>query len=374
MANTTQTTPAAQADNQKAQAAAAAAVALPQAGAKFRISAARTEQQAKDVTEADNGLLILTSDTQRIYLAGQEFGGMSADDQKSVSNIALKVEQKADKTALDGKADKSGALGSVSFESSATAASLKCSTLAGPFTNTKIPVVAPDTTDGPVGLVNRDDFETLWQASQDVDTLKSTVAALSRQLNPLKLTVSGGGAYEKGSTQAPTFTWAIQNGGDSPTVTVKVNGTVKADAASPLKLTDIKADTTVAVTVAAKDGQTASGQASATFIDPVYYGKVAAATAAPDAAAIKAGTKQLSSYKGITMPSAVALANEKLWYAYPATRGELTGAKDLGVNMDGLSGFQKTVVKVTTLAGEEVNYNVYTMKDAVTASARYAFS
>ena len=185
---------------------------LPTAGAKFRVTARKTEAEAKAVTEADSGLLCLTSDTRQVYLGGQPYGGMTADEKAQLEKIA-------------------------------------------------------------------------------------------QQLFPFTLSVSGGGTYEKGSTATVTVGWSVKNG-DGASVTVNdtaVTGNSKT-------FEGVKADT--AYTVKATLGsQVKTGQAKANFVDPQYYGKVAAGAAAPTAAQIQAAGKSVSVGKAFTMPSGIALEN-----------------------------------------------------------------
>lgn len=185
-------------------------------------------------------------------------------------------------------------------------------------------------------------------------------------------TASGSGVKEVGTSVTPTLTLTISSAGTgTPTAIKFYSGSTLLDTQEYVSGTNtytytmesaITTTTTVKGVLEYKksDNTNASIEKSAsyTFVMASYYGAVT--TAPTDKAGIIALTKNVKNTKALT--TTFSLSNQRSCYAYPASFGNLTSIKDAN-NFEYLSSYTKTTVIV-----DEVNYNVYTLTDPVTAS------
>ena len=124
----------------------------------------------------------------------------------------------------------------------------------------------------------------------------------------------------------------------------------------------ISTDTTLKGYVTDTDNKTVSANSGTfTFVDPFYYGTVAAGVT-PDGEAIKAMTKVVQT-KG-TKTFKYTTNNSCMVIAYPQSYGDLKSALDPN-KFENIASYTKSVVNVACLSGE-VPYNVY-VKSASTA-------
>lgn len=186
-------------------------------------------------------------------------------------------------------------------------------------------------------------------------------------LFPIELTVTGGGLYEKGTTQTITINWSIKGTGENVIPSsLMINGE-KLDVTSTSKTyTGVSSNKTYIV-VATIDGKALSKTVTANFVGMSYYGVTG--NQSPTSVEILTGSKALKASKGYTVNS-INLANQRSYYAYPASMGNLTSIKD-GNNFEYIGSYTKSTVTLLTdeLGGDSSEtYNVYTLTDAVTIS------
>ena len=183
---------------------------------------------------------------------------------------------------------------------------------------------------------------------------------------------SGSGIKEVGTSVTPTLTLTITGTGTgTPTSIEFYSGSTLLDTQSYVAGTNtytytmesaITATTTVkgVLKYDKSDGAAASVEKTAayTFVMASYSGAV---TAAPtDKAGIIALTKNVKNTKALTVT--FNLSNQRSCYAYPASFGNLTNAKDSN-GFEYIQSYTKTTVDV-----DDTSYNVYTLTDPVTAS------
>lgn len=185
-------------------------------------------------------------------------------------------------------------------------------------------------------------------------------------------TASGSGTKETGTSVTPTLTLSITSKGTgTPTAIKFYSGSTLLDTQAYVAGTDSYSytmETAITTTTTVKgvleytksDSTTASIEKTATytFVMASYYGAVA--TAPTDKAGITALTKVVKTSKGQT--ATFNLSNQRSCYCYPASMGNLTSIKDAN-NFEYISSYTKTTVAV-----DGVDYNVYTLTDAVTAT------
>lgn len=213
--------------------------------------------------------------------------------------------------------------------------------------------------------------EKIANISIDVDTAFSTTSEnpvqnkvittainkINAKLFPLTISVSGGGVFEKRSTQAITVRWTVKEGSDVVTPdTILVNDAPVANT-STSKVFDNVTTTTSYIVKATKDGTTVNGNTMAIFVNPSYFGAVAN-DFTPTEEAIKALTKTVKNNKGYT--GNVSLNNQKVCYAYPKSFGMLSSIKDAN-NFEYISSYDRTEVRVW-----DETYYVYVLKDSTT--------
>ena len=184
-------------------------------------------------------------------------------------------------------------------------------------------------------------------------------------------TASGSGVKEVGTSVTPTLTLTISSAGTGTPVSIKFyDGSTLLDTQSYASGTNTYTYTMSAVTTTKtvkgvleykkSDDSSATVEKSATytFVMASYYGAVT--TAPTDKAGITALTKNVKNTKAQTVT--FNLSNQRSCYCYPASFGNLTSIKDAN-NFEYLSSYTKTTVAV-----DGVDYNVYTLTDAVTAT------
>ena len=180
---------------------------------------------------------------------------------------------------------------------------------------------------------------------------------INKELFPLTIAVSGGGLFEKRTTQTITVSWSVKEGSDIVTPdSITVNDETVTNTDKSKQFTNVTTNTTYTVK-AIKDGITVTGSTSVTFVNPSYFGAVAA-DFTPTEEAIKALTKSVKNGKGYT--GTTSLNNQKTCYAYPKSFGALTAIKDAN-NFEYLGSYTRSELQVW----DEVYY-IYVLTDPVT--------
>lgn len=180
---------------------------------------------------------------------------------------------------------------------------------------------------------------------------------INKELFPLTIAVSGGGLFEKRTTQTITVSWVIKEGSDVVIPTsITVNDEPVTNTHTSKQFTNVTTNTTYTVK-AVKDGITVTGSTSVTFVNPSYFG-VVAANFIPTEDAIKALTKSVKNGRGYT--GTVNLNNQKTCYVYPKSFGALTAIKDAN-NFEYLSSYTRFEFTVW-----DETYYIYVLTDPVT--------
>ena len=180
---------------------------------------------------------------------------------------------------------------------------------------------------------------------------------INTELFPLSISVSGGGLYEKRTTQTITVKWTIKEGSNTVTPdTLSVNNESVSVSTTSKVFEGVTGNTTYTVK-ATKNGVTVQGSTSVTFVNPSYFGAVDA-NFTPTENAIKALAKSIKSTKSYT--GSVSLENQKTCYAYPKSMGALTAVKDAN-NFEYLQSYTRSEVTVWN-----ETYYVYILTDPVT--------
>lgn len=180
---------------------------------------------------------------------------------------------------------------------------------------------------------------------------------INTELFPLSISVSGGGLYEKRTTQTITVKWTIKEGSSTVTPdTLSVNNESVSVSTTSKVFEGVTGNTTYTVK-ATKNGTTVQGSTSVTFVNPSYFGAVDA-DFTPTENAIKALSKSVKSTKNYT--GSVSLENQKTCYAYPKSMGALTAIKDAN-NFEYLQSYTRSEVTVWN-----ETYYVYVLTDPVT--------
>lgn len=200
----------------------------------------------------------------------------------------------------------------------------------------------------------------IGQWSKWTDIIRySDMERLMKKIFPLNITVTGGGVYKKGTTQAFEIKWVIYDG-DTPVTPdkVTVNGEeADVDAGSKIFI-NVKTTTTYTV-VATYDGVTVQGSTTATFVNPSYFGAVSPSFS-PTEESIKALAETVKNTKAYSVT--LSTNNQKVCYAYPSSFGALTSIKDVN-GYEYINSFTRTTVNVN---GED--YYVYLLTDASSVS------
>lgn len=180
---------------------------------------------------------------------------------------------------------------------------------------------------------------------------------INKELFPLTIAVSGGGLFEKRTSQTVTVTWTVKEGSNNVIPeTITINDEAVTNTHTSKQFTNVTTNTTYTVK-AVKDGITVQGSTSVTFVNPSYFGPVAA-TFTPTEDNIKALTKSIKNGRGYT--GNTSLNNQKTCYAYPKSFGALTSIKDAN-NFEYINSYTRSEVTVW----DEIYY-VYVLTDATT--------
>lgn len=211
---------------------------------------------------------------------------------------------------------------------------------------------------GSLGKIEVDDALSLTSTNPVQNKIiTEALNRINKELFPLTIAVSGGGLFEKRTTQTITVTWSIKEGSDIVIPeTITINDEAVTNTYTSKVFNNVTTNTTYTVK-AVKDGVTVTGSTSVTFVNPSYFG-VVAANFTPTEDTIKALTKSVKNDKGYT--GTANLNNQKTCYAYPKSFGALTAIKDAN-NFDYINSYTRTELTVW----DEVYY-VYVLTDATT--------
>lgn len=207
---------------------------------------------------------------------------------------------------------------------------------------------------------NQASVETNWDSLGGVVDLSGIDAMLDKlykEVFPLNISVSGGGLYEKRTTQIVTVRWTVKEGSDvvvPETVTVNDEPVTNTDTSKVFE--SVTTNTTYTVK-AVKTGQTVQGSTSVTFVNPSYFG-IVAADYTPAEDTIKALTKSVKSGRGYT--GTATLNNQKTCYAYPKSMGALTSVKDAN-NFEYIGSYTRTELTVW-----DETYYIYVLTNPTT--------
>lgn len=190
--------------------------------------------------------------------------------------------------------------------------------------------------------------------------ITNELTRISEKVFPLTISVSGGGTYEKGTSQTVTVRWIVKEGDDIVTPdSITVNDEPVTNTDTSKQFTNVTVNTTYTVKVT-KGGQQKSGSTSVTFVATSYFG-VVDADFTPTEETIKGlTTKTVKNTKSYT--GTATLNNQKLCYAYPKSFGALSSIKDAN-NFDYINSYNRTEVNVN---GEA--YYVYTLIDTTSVT------
>lgn len=187
--------------------------------------------------------------------------------------------------------------------------------------------------------------------------ITTAINKINAELFPLSISVSGGGVFEKRTTQTITVRWTVKEGSDVVTPdTVLVNDASVSNTDTSKAFTGVATTTSYTVKVT-KDGTTVSGTTTATFVNPSYFGAVAN-NFIPTEEAIKALIKSVKNGRGYT--GITNLNNQKICYAYPKSFGALTAIKDAN-NFEYLQSYTRVELTIW-----DETYYVYILTDPVT--------
>lgn len=190
------------------------------------------------------------------------------------------------------------------------------------------------------------------------DAMSADIKKLMDKAFPFTVKVSIDKALaKKGTSQPIKVTITPKIGDDNTNVdTILINGG-EHHGAIPYVYSDTVTTTTTYNVRADKDGRTAQGSATITFVNPSYDGAVAANFTVTEAN-IKALTETLRSGKDGTRT--FNLNNQKACIAYPKAFGAATGIKDAN-GFDYLASYTRSELNVN---GEA--YYVYLLTNAAT--------
>lgn len=191
---------------------------------------------------------------------------------------------------------------------------------------------------------------------------KVLLQKLAASVFPLTLTVTGGGVYQKTTTQTVTVSWSLKQGPDAVTPdSLKINNEPIEVSLTSKQFPGITVNTIFRVE-ATKEGVTKTGSVSAVFVNPSYFGVVESNfTPTPE------GIQGLSSGEiiknGRTYNTSAFNQNaQKNCYAYPKVFGALTSITDDGKN-EFINSYTRSELEVN---GEM--YYVYVLSEASTVS------
>lgn len=191
----------------------------------------------------------------------------------------------------------------------------------------------------------------------DFSEIENQLDKLTDAVFPFNITVSGGGIFEKRTSQDINVQWQTKEG-QTPVVpdTISVNSTPMQNTDTSKLFEDVVTTTTFTVS-ATKDGNNAVGSTTALFVNPSFFGAVPSDFQINEDN-IKALNKIIKDSKSYT--ATTELDNQKTCYAYPAQFGQLTAIKDAN-NFDYINSYTLSQVKVY----DELYY-IYLLTDATT--------
>ena len=197
-----------------------------------------------------------------------------------------------------------------------------------------------------------------YATTTTTDAMSADIKKLMDKAFPFTVKVSIDKALaKKGTSQPVKVTITPKIGDDNTSVdTILING-AEHHGAIPYVYSDTATTTTTYNVRADKDGRTAQGSATITFVNPSYDGAVAANFTVTEAN-IKALTEAVRSGKGGTRT--FNLNNQKACIAYPKAFGAATGIKDAN-GFDYLASYTRSELNVN---GEL--YYVYLLTNATT--------
>lgn len=197
-----------------------------------------------------------------------------------------------------------------------------------------------------------------YATTATTDAMSANIKKLMDKAFPFTVKVSIDKTLaKKGTSQPVKVTITPKIGDDNTNVdTILING-AEHHGAIPYVYSDTATTTTTYNVRADKDGRTAQGSATITFVNPSYDDAVAANFTVTEAN-IKALTETLRSGKGGTRT--FNLNNQKACIAYPKAFGAATGIKDAN-GFDYLASYTRSELNVN---GEL--YYVYLLTNAVT--------
>ena len=197
-----------------------------------------------------------------------------------------------------------------------------------------------------------------YATTTTTDAISADVKKLMDKAFPFTVKVSLDKTLaKKGTSQAVKVTITPKIGDDNTNVdTILING-AEHHGAIPYVYSDTATATTTYNVRADKDGRSAQGSATITFVNPSYDGAVAANFTVTEAN-IKALTETLRSGKGGTRT--FNLNNQKACIAYPKALGAATAIKDAN-GFDYLASYTRSELNVN---GEL--YYVYLMTNSTT--------
>lgn len=206
------------------------------------------------------------------------------------------------------------------------------------------------------------------QYKDTVDELKRQILELQQAVWPLDITFTATPlTIEVGVATTVNTSWSVKRNGTN----VLSQSTVKWSSPSESNVAVTQASKSESLTPTAPgtsafklhvdyEGMAVERTVNVTAVYASYFGKVAAG-ASVTADSVKAMTKMVNPSKAMTQ-SGIALANQRICFAYPKNFGTLTSVKD-GNNFETLTAYTRTEVTISGVA-----YYVYTMTEPVTAS------
>ena len=202
---------------------------------------------------------------------------------------------------------------------------------------------------GTIGRKGNAEFEGTWiqtgTADLDIKELQNRIDILEKAVFPYSLNVSGSGVYKKGSSVSVTIEWDFLRGGINIIPdTLSINGEELSVDQTAKTYLEVQRDIVYNVSCT-KDNMKFNGVASATFVNPSYFGVVI-----NDFIITESNIKALSSgeiiknTKSYNTPS-FTQNSQKNCYAYPKAFGMLTSIRDLN-NQDLNNSYSYTEIEV----------------------------
>lgn len=193
--------------------------------------------------------------------------------------------------------------------------------------------------------------------SESINQLSTLINKINSEVFPLSVSVSGGGVFEKRTTQTITVKWTVKEGNDVIVPDkITINDTQVTNTDTSKVFSDVTSNITYTIKITNND-IIIKGSTSVVFVNPSYFG-VISTTTSPTEEIIKGLTKNIKNSKNYT--GTVDLNNQKVCYAYPKSFGALSSIKDSN-NFDYLDSYTKAEITVW-----DETYYVYVLTDPVT--------